>query len=628
MDDHLVTSGSEAEAEAEAESPVFETRQDGRESRLGGREEPVGLVRQASLGKRSKPTLTTIKSSDSVKSPTLRSPPLSLKSVEAPQPLRTKKSQDTFGDLTASDAEASLGAARENTTERRSMRRPALSTRTNSSDAIGKASVDASASESEKSIGKQKSGELLSVRAPAARTRPKSPLSQSDPRVEEIIGGLEKGGALTPSAAETLRVPEREGSLRDAEARGSLTSLPDLIRRATKLASNLDRGRTASRLGLNMFDDIGEKGKYPEQSTDKRRSGSISDILASFPPPGLVTPGSRGSRGSKPLSHWPSSGLRHSTLPSESDPGEDRQERRRCCGMPMWLFVVLMLILVLLIAAAIIVPIVLIVIPHQNHSSSSSTAASCASSLPCQNGGTNILGSDGSCRCLCVNGFTGQTCATASGAGCTTTDIDGTNNATVGDAIPRLLQDAKTNFTIALDGSTILGLFSATNLSCTSENALVTFNGLSERSLEGRSEPAAETAPTKTLLARQDSISATVAAATAAATSNGIVFQSGSPTATASSSAASSSASSDSSLSGATSIDFARVAVLFVLQDSGELNDAISAQEAFTDYFGSGTTETGQRISAQNITLGGGYTADLVTRTVLTGNGTTVGAST
>jgi hypothetical protein len=36
-------------------------------------------------------------------------------------------------------------------------------------------------------------------------------------------------------------------AVRDAEARGSLSSLSDLIRRATKLASNLDRGKTASR---------------------------------------------------------------------------------------------------------------------------------------------------------------------------------------------------------------------------------------------------------------------------------------------------------------------------------------------------------------------------------------------
>ncbi|KAK5104199.1 hypothetical protein LTS08_002085 [Lithohypha guttulata] len=43
-------------------------------------------------------------------------------------------------------------------------------------------------------------------------------------------------------------------AVREAEKRGSMTSLSDLIRRATRLASNLDRGRTASSLGhLNMF---------------------------------------------------------------------------------------------------------------------------------------------------------------------------------------------------------------------------------------------------------------------------------------------------------------------------------------------------------------------------------------
>ncbi len=51
---------------------------------------------------------------------------------------------------------------------------------------------------------------------------------------------------------------------KEAEARGSLTSLPDLIKRATRLASNLDRGKTASRVGmLDVFKEIGgsEKGQ-------------------------------------------------------------------------------------------------------------------------------------------------------------------------------------------------------------------------------------------------------------------------------------------------------------------------------------------------------------------------------
>lgn len=48
-----------------------------------------------------------------------------------------------------------------------------------------------------------------------------------------------------PGARRPLRLDMN--AVRDAEARGSLTSLSDLIRRATKLATNLDHGRTASR---------------------------------------------------------------------------------------------------------------------------------------------------------------------------------------------------------------------------------------------------------------------------------------------------------------------------------------------------------------------------------------------
>ena len=102
--------------------------------------------------------------------------------------------------------------------------------------------------------------------------------STLDPRVRQILGGLEKGGALNPGTPSPVTSPSSESvnrisrprrrdleGTRDSEARGSLTSLPELIRRATKLASNLDRGKTASRLGLfdmlNASEQTGEKCK-------------------------------------------------------------------------------------------------------------------------------------------------------------------------------------------------------------------------------------------------------------------------------------------------------------------------------------------------------------------------------
>jgi hypothetical protein len=68
-------------------------------------------------------------------------------------------------------------------------------------------------------------------------------------------------------------------AVREAEARGSMTSLPDLIRRATRLAANLDRGKTASRLGWDWI-NTGEGEKH------RKSGGGLSGILSAFPPPG------------------------------------------------------------------------------------------------------------------------------------------------------------------------------------------------------------------------------------------------------------------------------------------------------------------------------------------------------
>ena len=62
------------------------------------------------------------------------------------------------------------------------------------------------------------------------------------PRAMPTMSDKRPGGRRPP--------PLNMGAVRDAEKRGSLTSLPDLIRRATKLATNLEHGRTASRNDL------------------------------------------------------------------------------------------------------------------------------------------------------------------------------------------------------------------------------------------------------------------------------------------------------------------------------------------------------------------------------------------
>ena len=661
MPEHVSGYGSEYD-----DSPI-EQRYDpeyerGGEERQEPSPEPAALIRQASLGKKSKPTLTTVKSGEGMRKKSsgevvsslpsrLRGAPDSKEVLDTSNVAARPSYEDDEDDNTNStDKEkeveavggaaalaAAMGAAGAYATNKKS--REQLSNRTPSSDVLssGTGLLDPSSSESEKSIKKTKSKELLDVIAKeqqSQRSQPRSPLAPAvDPRVERILGELEKGGALSPEDTEKLKKPRGGLSeravrrrpprldvdvVRDAEARGSLTSLPDLIKRATRLASNLDRGKTASRLGMNFFDSDSEE----EKNMNRHSNGSISNILASFPPPGLATPpGSSGGGIRRSLTQWPSN-LRHSHLPSDSDAGASGMQReRKCCGMPLWLFLLLLVVLVLLVAAAIIVPVVLIVVPRQDKSSGGNSAAelsACRQKLSCQNGGTNILSSDGFCRCVCVHGYTGNTCGTLSQVGCTTTSVGTTGDATVGNDIPRLLRGAESNFSVPLDGQTLLGLFSAADLSCSSENALVTFNNVQQRR-----------AVTPTMLEEREA-TATTSASPSAVTSNGIVFESGrggsgSPSSSASAFAPSSSASASSSSSG-TVLDFARVAVLYIFQSSGQLNAAVTAQDNLQSYFATGKTSTGQTINAKNVSLGNGAVVNLPERSLILGNVTNVGA--
>lgn len=565
--------------------------------------EPATLIRQASLGKKTKPTLTTVKGSlrqqgerrqQAVAAPSLE------KETYAGRPSISSMSSD--GDEHDKTIEAGgLAAVAGAAVAMPAAARLAPAQRPSKGDILssGTGLIDESDSdEPPKNLAKKPSRELLAANMPKAqlnRSQPRSPLAPVDPVADEIISANARGDGgftMVDDPENTLQVPGGDltsrpstrrpprldiDTVRDAEARGSLTSLPDLIKRATKLASNLDRGRTASRLGMNFFIDANASGedKSSRSVSDNRRSGSMSDILNSFPPPSGVHTGA-GSPGVS-MSRW-SSNLRHSHLPSDSDAGEALRRRReksgkRCCGMPLWLFLLLLFMLFLLIAAAVLVPVVLLVIipnsstTNNNHNTvtvTSKAMASCRAQLQCQNGGTNILSPNNSaCRCVCTNGFTGSRCENKSMTGCTTitsSSSSSTSDATIGDALPSLLSGAQSRFAIDLKPETLLGLFSAADMSCSSENALVTFTSTRESS----AIPAPKTE----------------------------------------------------------TLDFARTAVLYVLQDSEDANVAVKAQEALQTFFTGGDTQ-----GAAVVQLGSGYSVDLGSRTLLLADGTTVGGS-
>lgn len=362
-------------------------------------------------------------------------------------------------------------------------------------------------------------------------------------------------GSLAFSRLSAVRRPPRldMDAVKKNDTRNSLTSLPDLIWRATRLAASLERGRRPT----SQLDDLdfspqpyGGRDGEKELSgrpillspafclsavitrmltcyvvdNDRHQSG-LSDMLAAFPPPAHdgnrrslrqslrdqlaswplpLTGGSgngRGGPGSPQGQQAPGGGAPGSREGYESSEATDlKQSRRRCCGLPLWGFITVVIIVLILVAAAIVIPLEFFVIRKQNLEAAQSALVQCRSSLACANGGSNVVSDGGFCSCVCTNGFTGFDCTVAGADGCVTTDLSqgqgqgqdqgggSLDNVTLGDAVPRLILAAQTNFSIALSATEILGKFNSGNLSCAAENALITFDGEKQRIGDADSE--------------------------------------------------------------------------------------------------------------------------------------------
>ncbi|KAK0729737.1 hypothetical protein B0H67DRAFT_6761 [Lasiosphaeris hirsuta] len=302
-------------------------------------------------------------------------------------------------------------------------------------------------------------------------------------------------GGRPYSRLSAIRRPPRLDidAVKKAESRGSLTSLPDLIRRATRLAASLEKGRRPA----SRFDDFDEYDERALSYDGEKHQSGFSDMLAAFPPPAQAAAGTsrRSWRESirQQVQSWPlplgssrSPNTSQEAIPGNSDsrPSPDGKRRRRCCGLPLWGFLVVMVVVILLIAAAVAIPIEFFVVRKQRVNGEAQAALEqCQSQITCANGGSNVV-NQGFCSCICTNGFTGFDCTLADSSGCTTISLTGDmaiNNVTIGDAIPRLIQQAQTNFSIPLSSSNIVAKLNSGNLSCSAMNALVTFDGSATR---------------------------------------------------------------------------------------------------------------------------------------------------
>ncbi|KAI1875973.1 uncharacterized protein JN550_001469 [Neoarthrinium moseri] len=500
---------------------------------------------------------------------------------------------------------------------------------------------------------------------------------------DNMLGAFEAASATDPSAVRkatpspkpfrlsALRRPPRLDidAVRQAEARGSLTSLPDLIKRATRLAAMMDKGRRPA----SRFDDLDFPeemyGRDPEKELsygqEKHQSG-LSDMLAAFPPPAQARSrqSMRQSGASWPLPFaarrsymgGPSPGDR--AMNNDMSPGPNQEKKgRRCCGLPMWGFLLLMFVLLLVIAAAIVVPLEFFVIQRRNNTAGNaqSEVSDCQAQLNCANGGTNVV-TDGVCSCICSNGFTGNDCTVSSSQGCTTAALSSTDttlsNVTLGTAIPRLVQEGQTNFSLPLSATSIISKFNSANLSCVAENALVTFNGQSTRLssaalTESDVDPAlvrAGNAVPVTITILPD-VSITLTLENPAATGDLSVIIStlteplpttgsfstilettitrsdtAQPTTTTDASATTTTTPTTTSSTAAPTstfavsdqvLDFSRVTVLFVLQ-SQTLENAVTAQSKLQNFFSSTSSSDVTVEQARNVSIGAGNTVDLV----------------
>ncbi|KAH8171779.1 hypothetical protein LIA77_08546 [Sarocladium implicatum] len=301
-----------------------------------------------------------------------------------------------------------------------------------------------------------------------------------------------------PSRLSGLKRPPKLDidAVREMEARGSITSLPDLIRRATRLAAMMDRGkRPGSRfdnLADYLDDSNGSRDGEKDGTLDEKHQSGFSDMLAAFPPPAQEGRQTRSSWFR--TTSWPLAPGRQGSQPQRGmvkdgvdDQSPPKPKRRRCCGMPMWLFIIVVILVLCAVAAAIVVPLQFFVFKNLGpQAEAESSLDKCRSQLNCRNGGANVI-SQGTCSCVCTSGFVGKECEVGGSRGCTTTNLVSSNgettvqNVTLGRSVPRVIAQSAANFSVPLSGTVILAKFSAANTSCIAQNSLVTFNGQSVR---------------------------------------------------------------------------------------------------------------------------------------------------
>jgi hypothetical protein len=250
-----------------------EAIEEGRESRESNWDDSDdrGLIRSASLGKRAKPSMITTKSAEKVEP-----------QRPAPQP-KQKPKLERMGILEGGISGITSGAALTAQRTRDGQRETVWPMMDNLDSPLagGTGLIDKSTSSSETEVPQV----AKTVTADTAEPVPPGPGPTA------MLGAYNAASSLQPPGTAPTRTPSPGFSrlsairrpprldidaVRDAEARGSLTSLPDLIRRATKLAAMMDRGRRPA----SRFNDLNNFPSDSDLARDKEMGSKYLNPLS------------------------------------------------------------------------------------------------------------------------------------------------------------------------------------------------------------------------------------------------------------------------------------------------------------------------------------------------------------
>lgn len=608
----------------------FDGEPKGLDGIIAGSKKPVdaGLVRQASLGKRQKAALTNVRKSEH------RSIAPSVREHEDVDDPPTPPEDDfkPHGPPQAAYANRMVPA-------------PLSPSRVNASTFP---SNDRTHHQHESSLS-PKPGGSWPLRSPAMPSQAKSSLGAPHSRFSREYrphhSNSNSGGGgklfLMPQRQRSLkdRVGDKAPSslnmeaVREAEARGSMTSLPGLLNRAVQLASNLEKGKTSSKqsdwFGNEILKDMSTRGKS---------TASLNTMLDKFAfSPTVENKHARNRSGFS--EKWPRpaplppSGL-HQQMSAPRDESKQRSRSkydhrhppppRKCCGMPLWLFFLLLVAALVLIVLAVVLPVALIVIPNDKKAAD----PSCSAKHPCQNDGISVPDQSGACQCICPTGFTGSNCTSTNNVGsCGTISVPGLSNAAIGSQLPLLVTNAQPQYQIPLNATSILTAFSIFEINCDIQNTLVSFT----KSVSGRRraviaastdvKPTITSAPMSPHHAgshhvhepRQDQ----------AITTGGLVIAGSASSTPSSAQPTASTGAPPTQYTDAAHVDFAKTAILYALQMSQQLNVATTAGNKVQPYVNGLGSPGGD---ARNVDMGNGWSLDLVGFKV-TGMGTSVGSN-